>query len=185
MRFKLEMARFLSQPHINTSPHAFYAPKIALRGLLLLWADVELLPLPCVRRLSTSPTRNAGFTKSYHHPHCIAQTRVLAYMLISLLNKVQVQLRTLMRCSLCRIILNAHHAPIQWTTRFHHTPCASACRGPPALPRVPPHATCGVDGDCDGVAQRPALPLPVYNALFAGTNNELPVLRISCPDVEK
>ncbi|KAH9051065.1 hypothetical protein EDB87DRAFT_1582957 [Lactarius vividus] len=58
---------------------------------------------------------------------------------------------------------------------------ASACWGPLTLPRVPPRIPKG----CDGVPQRPALPLPVYNVLFAGTNNELPVLRISCPDVER
>ncbi|KAH9035986.1 hypothetical protein EDB83DRAFT_2524842 [Lactarius deliciosus] len=32
---------------------------------------------------------------------------------------------------------------------------------------------------------RSALPTPVYNTLFASTNGELPVLRISRPDIEK
>ncbi|KAH8984219.1 hypothetical protein EDB92DRAFT_1818451 [Lactarius akahatsu] len=58
-------------------------------------------------------------------------------------------------------------------------------KGVGTIVQVASNATCGVrvDGDRDDVPQQPALPLPVYNALFAGANDEFPVQRISRPDI--
>ncbi|KAH9027548.1 hypothetical protein EDB85DRAFT_108631 [Lactarius pseudohatsudake] len=83
-----------SWSHIDTSPRAFCAPKIPPRGLLLLWVDVELPPL-LPEFLLISWFR--------------LQMSVLAYPDAALIMSIPL------------FILDARHAPIQWTTRFHHT----------------------------------------------------------------
>ncbi|KAH9054794.1 hypothetical protein EDB87DRAFT_1767466 [Lactarius vividus] len=119
-----------------------------------------------VRSLSTSPTRNAGFARLYHHPpHCLTQIRVLAYMLVSPLNEVQVQLRTPMRRSLCRIPLFILDC---W-------------------PGTTGSATCAASRNLWTEIMMMSLNnlpfLLVYNSLFTGVNDEFPVPRVSRFDV--